>query len=212
LYETEFCRRLSPVSLQSDHLPTYENSLCGDPRGYVCGKSSPLLPEPVQPVGLLVYGRMDRSIDFLSFMFRRAQPGVSVGSIGLEVRWSVRRCTPKCCALEPVPLLQVLPLRMYSSCLFFFFFSLSVRFAALTGMRLENWWFSFGALLVWCATGLLSLCPRQTPVWMCVPPPVPDLAGGVQRLGVPGICCMRGCDHPRFCFVVSVCCSGPCNL
>ncbi len=80
-------------------------------------------------------------------------------------------CAPlyaKHCALEPVPLLQVLPLGMYSSCLFFLFF-LSVRFAALTGMRLENWWLSFGALLVWCATGLSSLRPRQTPVWMCVP-------------------------------------------
>jgi hypothetical protein len=95
---------------------------------------------------------------------------------------------------------------------FSFFFFLSVRFAALTGMRLENWWFSFGALLVWCATGLSSLRPRQRPVWMCVPPPVPDLAGGLQRLGVPGICYMRGCDHPLFCFVVSICCSGPCNL
>jgi len=211
LYKTEFCRRLSPISLQSDHLPTYENSLCGgDPRGYACGKSSHLLPEPVQPVALPVYNRMDRSIDFLSLMFRRAQPGVSLGSIGLEVRWSVRHCMPKCCALEPIPLLQVLPLGMYSSCLFLFF--LSVRFVALIGMRLENWWFSFGALLVWCATGLSSLRPRQTPVWMCVPPPVPDLAGGVQHLGVPGICCMRGCDHPLFCFIVSICCSGPCNL
>jgi hypothetical protein len=152
---------------------------------------------------------MDRSIDFLSLMFRWAQPGVSVGCVGLEVPWYVRPCMPKCCTLEPVPLLQVLPLGMYSSCLFFF---LSVRFAALTGMRLENWWFSFGALLVGCATGLSSLRPRQTPVWMCVPPPVPDLAGGVQRLGVPGICYMRGCDHPLFCFVMSICCSGPCNL
>jgi hypothetical protein len=123
LYKTEFCRRLPPISLQSDHLPTYENSLCGDPRGYACGKSSHLLPEPVQPVALPVYSRMDRSIDFLSLMFRRAQPGVSVGSIGLEVQWSVRHCMPKRCALEPVPLLQVLPLGMYSSCLFFLFFS-----------------------------------------------------------------------------------------
>ncbi len=123
MYKTEFCRRLSPISPQSDHLPTYENSLCGDPRGYACGKTSHLLPEPVQPVALPVYSRMDRSIDFLSLMFRRAQPGVSVGSIGLEVQWSVRHCMPKRCALEPVPLLQVLPLGMYSSCLFFLFFS-----------------------------------------------------------------------------------------
>ncbi len=123
MYKTEFCRRLSPISLQSDHPLTYENSLCGHPRGYACGETSHLLPEPVQPVALPVYNRMDPSIDFLSLMFRRAQPGVSVGSIGLEVRWSVCRCTPKCCALEPVPLLQVLPLGMYSSCLFLFFFS-----------------------------------------------------------------------------------------
>ncbi|CAM6023227.1 unnamed protein product [Sphagnum balticum] len=58
---------------------------------------------------------MDCSIDFLSLMFRRAQPGVSVGSIGLEVRWSMRHCTPKSCALEPVPLLQVLPLGVKQS-------------------------------------------------------------------------------------------------
>ncbi len=122
MYKTEFCRRLSPISLQSDHLPTYENSLCGDPRGYACGKSTRLLPEPVQPLALPVYSRMDRSIHFFSLMFRRAQPGVSVGSIGLEVRWFVRHCTPKRCALEPVPRLQVLPLGMYSSCLFFFFY------------------------------------------------------------------------------------------
>ncbi len=38
-----------------------------------------------------------------------------------------------------------------------FFFLLYVRFAALTRMRLKNWWFSFGALLVRCATGLSSL-------------------------------------------------------
>jgi hypothetical protein len=63
---------------------------------------------------------MDRSIDFLSLMFRRAQLGVSVGSIGLEVQWSLRHYTPKRCALELAPLLQVLPLDMYSSCLFFF--------------------------------------------------------------------------------------------
>jgi hypothetical protein len=207
LYKTKFCRRLSPISLQSNHLPTYENSLCGDPRGYACGKNSHLLPEPVQLVALPVCSRMDRSIDFLSLMFRRAQLGVSVGSIGLEVQWSLRHCMPKCCALEPAPLLQVLPLGMYSSCLFLF-----VRFIALTEMRLENWWFSFGPLLVWCATGLSFLHPWQKPVWMCVSPPVPDPAGGVQRLGVPGICCMRGCDHPLFCFFVSICCSSPCNL
>ncbi len=102
MYKTEFYRRLSPISLQFDHLPTYENSLCGDPRGYACGKSRHLLPEPVQPVALPVYSAMDHSIDFLSLMFRRAQPGVSVGSIRLEVQWSVRHCTPKCCALKPV--------------------------------------------------------------------------------------------------------------
>ncbi len=212
MYKTEFCRRLSPISPQSDHLPTYENSLCGDPRGYACGKSSHLLLELVQPVALPVYSRVDRSIHFFSLMFRRAQPGVSVGSIRLEVQLSVRHCTPKCCALEPVPLLQVLPLGMYSSSFFFLFYFLSVRFAALTGMRFEKWWFSFGALWVWCATSLSSLRPRQTPVWMCVPPPVPNLASRVQRLGVPSKCCMRGCDHPLFCFVVSLCCSGPCNL
>jgi hypothetical protein len=208
LYKTEFWRRLSPISLQSDHLPTYENSLCGDPRGYASGKNSHLLPKFVQPVALLICSRMDHSIDFLSLMFRRAQPSVSMGSIVLEVQWSLRHCTPKRCALEPAPLLQVLPLGMYSSCLFF----LSVRFATLTGMRLENWWFSFGAMLVWCATGSSSLHPQQKPVWMCVPPPVPDPAGKVQRLGVPGICYMRGYDHPLFCFFVSICCSGPCNL
>ncbi len=100
MYKTEFCRRLSPISLQSNHLPTYENSLCGDPRGYACGETSHLLPEPVQPVALPVYSRMDRSIDFLSLMFCRAQPGVSVGSIGLEVRWSVRRCTQNAALLN----------------------------------------------------------------------------------------------------------------
>ncbi|CAK9205213.1 unnamed protein product [Sphagnum troendelagicum] len=54
----------------------------------------------MQPVALPVYCRMDRSIDFLSLMFRRAQPSVSVGSIGLEVRWSVRRCTQNAALLN----------------------------------------------------------------------------------------------------------------
>jgi hypothetical protein len=77
---------------------------------------------------------------------------------------------------------------------FYLFIFLSVRFAAWTGMRLKNWWFSFGAV----RDGFV-VPPRQKPVWMCVPPPVPDLAGGVQRLCVPGICCVRGCDpfHER---------------
>ncbi len=78
------------------------------------------------------------------------------GPIGLEVQWSLRHCTPKHCALEPAPLLQVLPLGMYSSCLFFFF--LSVRFAVLTGCASRIGDFPLG--LCWC--GARWVCPPST--------------------------------------------------